>query len=156
MKKNTVPVVGGIFHRVRKETNKEANSEVITPEVLLFERHKGDIGGGLFEFPGGKVEKGESEKQALIREIEEELGIKVIVKERLGSAEFQGGSGREFSLTVYFVSGPVDEIELREHGSKKWVSRQTVVEEELALGDRPLMRPCFEYLEKHYQASVSF
>lgn len=147
MKKNTVPVVGGIFHRGRKE----ANSELITPEVLLFERQKNDVGGGLFEFPGGKVEVGESEKQALIREMDEELGIKVLIQERLGSAEFQGTSGREFALTVYFVSGPLDEIQLKEHDSKKWVSRHSVVEEELALGDRPLMGPCFAYLDKYYQ-----
>ena len=146
MKKNVVPVVGGIFHRGRKEPS----SGEIVPEVLLFERQKNDIGGGLFEFPGGKVEKGESDKQALIREIEEELGIKVLIQDRLGSAEFQGVSGREFMLTAYFMTGPLNEIQLKEHDSKLWVSRQTVVEEKLALGDRPLIRLCFDYLEKHY------
>lgn len=147
MKKNIIPVVGGIFHRCRRDPN----SDMVTPEVLLFERNKNDVGGGLFEFPGGKVEVGESEKQALIREMDEELGIKVLIQERLGSAEFQGSSGREFALTVYFVSGPLNEIQLKEHDSKKWVSRQTLNEEELALGDRPLIGLCFSYLENHYQ-----
>ena len=146
-KKFSVPVVGGIFHRLPKPASP---GEVAQTEVLLFQRKKGDMGGGLFEFPGGKVELGESLQQALLREIQEELGIHIQIQELLGTAEFQGSSGREFTLTVFFVSGPLDEIQLLEHDSKKWISRQTVVEEELALGDRPLMKSCFDYLDQFY------
>lgn len=148
-KKNVIPVVGGIFHRCEKPSSPGQNPQ---PEVLLFQRKKGDMGGGLFEFPGGKVEVGESLKQALLRELQEELGIHVQIHDQLGSAEFQGSSGREFLLTVFFVTGPLDEIQLLEHDSMKWVSREAVVEAELALGDRPLMGPCYDYLDRFYSA----
>ena len=101
------PVVCGIFHRKNRKTEKI--------EVLLFQRNLKDVGGGLFEFPGGKVEQGESETQALMRELQEEIAIRIKVNERLGSAEFEGSSGRRFKLTAYFVQGPTAEIQLLEH-----------------------------------------
>lgn len=45
--------------------------------VLLAKRPEGKSLAGLWEFPGGKVEKGETPEAALVRELEEELGIKV-------------------------------------------------------------------------------
>ncbi|MBU6267310.1 MAG: (deoxy)nucleoside triphosphate pyrophosphohydrolase [Sphingomonadales bacterium] len=46
--------------------------------VLLQKRRSGSVHGGLWEFPGGKVEPGESPEMALIREIAEELGITLV------------------------------------------------------------------------------
>lgn len=134
-------VVAGIFHRRLK------NSE---PEVLLFQRALGDAGEGMYEFPGGKLEPGESESQALVRELQEEIAIKVRVKDILGSAEFQAPSGRKFNLKVFFVEGPVDQIQLLEHQHMKWVSRSTLILDEVAIGDRPLMEGCFQKLDTYY------
>ena len=55
-------------------------------KVLLAQRHQGDEQGGLWEFPGGKVEFGETPAQALARELSEELGIQVEVGEELAIA----------------------------------------------------------------------
>jgi len=106
------------------------------------------MGGGLFEFPGGKIEPGETEHEALKRELMEELGIKVNVQALLGSSEFQGDSGKRFKLTVYFVEGPIASIQLKEHESMKWISRSTLVLSEIALGDRPLMELCFNQIDE--------
>lgn len=46
-------------------------------QVLITQRRKDSHQGGLWEFPGGKVEKGESLTQALVRELEEELDIHI-------------------------------------------------------------------------------
>ena len=53
--------------------------------VLLTRRHDKGERAGLWEFPGGKVEAGEEEPAALIRELQEELGVQVRVGERLGA-----------------------------------------------------------------------
>lgn len=47
------------------------------PEVLLAERPSDKVYGGFWEFPGGKIEAGETAEAALIRELREELGIVV-------------------------------------------------------------------------------
>ena len=49
--------------------------------VLIAKRRHGDTHGGLWEFPGGKLEAGESLEECLVRELEEELGIDVEVQE---------------------------------------------------------------------------
>ena len=46
---------------------------------LIAKRKACQSNGGLWEFPGGKVEQGETEKEALVREIREELGVKILV-----------------------------------------------------------------------------
>jgi len=139
------PVVAGIFYRW--------NEKASVPEVLLFQRAANDVGGGHWEFPGGKVEYGESDSQALIRELDEELSIQVKVQEKLGSAEFQSPSGKVFQLRVYFVQGPLEQIILTEHQGMKWVSPQTLVLNEISEGDRPLVEPCFEKLQSRYGKS---
>jgi mutator protein MutT len=137
-----IPVVAGIFSRW--------NDQHKTPEVLLFQRAFDDVGGGHWEFPGGKVEAGESDSQALIRELVEEISIQVKVQEKLGSSEFYAPSGKKFVLRVYFIQGPVEQIILNEHEAMKWVNPSTMILNEIADGDRPLMIPCFEKLQKQY------
>jgi mutator protein MutT len=75
--------------------------------VLLAQRRAGDHLGGLWEFPGGKREAGESFPDALRRELREELGIEVEVGERLATAVHHY-PGRSVHLEFYrchLVSG---------------------------------------------------
>lgn len=51
-------------------------------EVLIAQRREGDMLGGLWEFPGGKLEPGETIEECIARELTEELGIKIVVGER--------------------------------------------------------------------------
>jgi 8-oxo-dGTP diphosphatase len=70
MDKNPVDVVAGvIFHGDR---------------LLLHQRKKGDALEGSWEFPGGKVERGEREEEALKREIMEEMDLEIQVEKKLG------------------------------------------------------------------------
>lgn len=62
-------------------------------EVLLLHRNKGGV--QQWELPGGKLEKGESLEAAALREIKEELGVKVSIVANLGGASF---SEREMSF----------------------------------------------------------
>ena len=52
-------------------------------EVFLAKRPEGGRHGGLWEFPGGKVESGETGRNALIREIREEHGVDILVGDKL-------------------------------------------------------------------------
>ncbi len=56
-------------------------------KVVLAQRKKGDHCGGMWEFPGGKIEKGETPEDALTREIREELGMEVLPQRRLLTLE---------------------------------------------------------------------
>jgi 8-oxo-dGTP diphosphatase len=72
-----------------------------------------------WEFPGGKVEPGEAPRDALRRELAEELGIEVEVGELLGRGAGEAG-GREILLEVYGGRWVGGEIELREHHELGW------------------------------------
>lgn len=90
--------------------------------VLLQQRLPGRAMAGLWEFPGGKVEEGERPEAALVRELEEELGI-VVETGRLTPAAFASADneGRHMLLLLYLCRewrgepSPLDAAEL------KWV-----------------------------------
>ena len=80
---------------------------------------------GMWEFPGGKIESGESQETALKREIQEELGVDIYIKELLCTTEYDYPT---FHLTMhcYLCSVASGEIELREHKSAQWLTAETL------------------------------
>ena len=76
---------------------------------------------GMWEFPGGKIEPGESREIALKREIQEELGVDITIENLLCTTEYDYPS---FHLTMhcYLCSIASGEIELREHKSALWLT----------------------------------
>ena len=81
----------------------------------------GDMG-NRWEFPGGKVEDGESYEQAIKREFMEEFALNVTIGEHLADASFTH-HGVERQLHAYEVFFPVDNINwvLSEHSEVQWV-----------------------------------
>lgn len=74
-----------------------------------------------WKFPGGKVEKGENHQQALVREIEEELGVEITVGEKITDTVHQYEEIKVHLHTYYcqLISGiPV----AKEHKSLEWVT----------------------------------
>ena len=94
-------------------------------KILIAKRLNSGEMGGRWEFPGGKIESGESFSQAICREIKEEFGCKVQVFEQLAEGTFIH-SGKECSVTAFRVSFDNDGItapyELTEHTETKWVN----------------------------------
>ena len=80
---------------------------------------------GMWEFPGGKIEPGESREDALKREIQEELGVDIYIKELLCTTEYDYPT---FHLTMhcYLCSVVSGEIELREHKSARWLTKESL------------------------------
>lgn len=80
---------------------------------------------GMWEFPGGKIEPGESREDALKREIQEELGVDIYIKELLCTTEYDYPT---FHLTMhcYLCSVASGEIELQEHKSAQWLTAETL------------------------------
>ena len=76
---------------------------------------------GMWEFPGGKIEPGESREVALKREIQEELGVDIAIENLLCTTEYDYPS---FHLTMhcYLCRIASGEIELREHKSALWLT----------------------------------
>ncbi len=80
---------------------------------------------GMWEFPGGKIESGESREVALKREIREELGVDITIDKFLCTTDYNYPS---FHLTMhcYLCSVVSGEIELREHMSARWLTTKTL------------------------------
>lgn len=93
---------------------------------------------GMWEFPGGKIEPGESSEDALKREIQEELGIDITIDKFLCTTEYDYPS---FHLTMhcYICSIEAGEIVLREHKSARWLTTETLNNVEWLPADKELL-----------------
>lgn len=93
---------------------------------------------GMWEFPGGKIEPGESREDALKREIQEELGVDIYIKKLLCTTEYDYPT---FHLTMhcYLCSVASGEIELREHKSAQWLTAETLDTVEWLPADREII-----------------
>lgn len=90
-------------------------------KIFATQRGYGEFKDG-WEFPGGKIEAGESPKEALIREIKEELNVEIDVHELFDTVEYDYP---DFHLTMhcYISSLKTGEIVLNEHEDAKWLAK---------------------------------
>ncbi|MFP5518987.1 MAG: (deoxy)nucleoside triphosphate pyrophosphohydrolase [Bdellovibrionia bacterium] len=107
-------------------------------KVLIARRAHHTKGAGQWEFPGGKVERGESQSQALIREIKEELGFDIRVREKVGDHVHDYGE-KVIHLHLYLAQITGGEQVLQDHDQTKWVLFSEIPITELAPADRPLV-----------------
>ena len=92
---------------------------------------------GMWEFPGGKVEPGESERDALVRECEEELGVTVEVLSRVGAdVPLRDGRAVLKVWTARLVSGVP---RAREHAELRWLAAHELDSVPWLPADAPLV-----------------
>lgn len=132
--KPRLAVVAAVFHR------RKAGGEL---ELALFQRKAGDTGAGLWEFPGGKIELGESPEQALVREIDEELSLAVKVRAKLGQSSLEV-TKFVLELTAYWVEAPHFNWTLNDHDGVVWVDKDSWRNVNVAPLDIPLLENAFK------------
>ncbi len=107
-------------------------------KVLIARRKPGKHMGGKWEFPGGKIEPGETPEQSLVRELEEELCVRADVGGFLCHARYEGDD-ISLELLVYRVLRIVGEPVLREHEEIRWVAPRELALFDLADSDRKVV-----------------
>jgi 8-oxo-dGTP diphosphatase len=119
----------------------------IDKDRLFIARRKegGDLG-GKWEFPGGKVEEGEGDREALAREYEEEFGVAVSVGDLVGKASFEH-HGRQFSLHAYQIDFLKKNFTLAEHTEWRWAALKEIESRDFAGSDRLLLPEIKSYLD---------
>ena len=89
-------------------------------EILIVQRGEATDHPFKWEFPGGKLAHGESEEECVIREVEEELSMAIIICGQLTSVEYDYGH-KQIKL-IPFICNTLDELPfLSEHLAYKWI-----------------------------------
>lgn len=99
--------------------------------------------GGLWEFPGGKLEAGEAPETALIREIKEEFNADIAILNYVNEASYDYDFGTVI-MTTYEAKLLSDELTLLEHQDAKWLEPENLPN----LNWAPVDRPAVELLSK--------
>ena len=104
----------------------EVVAAVICHEDKIFatQRGYGDFEGG-WEFPGGKIEAGETPQEALVREIMEELDTKIEVGDLIDTVEYDYPK-IHLKMHCFFCTIKSGHLVLKEHEAAKWLTLETL------------------------------
>lgn len=124
MTKKLIHVVGAVFERDGK--------------IMAAQRGPGRALENYWEFPGGKIEPGETPEQTLVRELHEELLTDAEVGEFVGRSEFEYDFGI-VRLDAYFAKIIGQEPTLTEHKQIRWLGADELFSVEWAPADIPII-----------------
>lgn len=91
-----------------------------------------------WEFPGGKLESGESDKECILREIQEELSIQVTIIGKLSNSIHDYGQTK-INLIPFIANYASGEIILSEHRDHKWLDKKDLLKLDWAEADLPVV-----------------
>ncbi len=108
-------------------------------KVLAVKRSESMSLAGFWEFPGGKIEKGESSEECLKREIKEELALEVELVQPLTPVEYTYPAPMTIQLIPFLALIKSGEIRLAEHEEYRWLGQKELFEVNWAPADIPIV-----------------
>ena len=115
-------------------------------KVFATQRGYGEFKDG-WEFPGGKIEPGETPEEAIVREIKEELDTEVEVIELLDTVEYDYPNFH-LSMGCFICKIKSGDLVLKEHEAAKWLTKDTLGSVEWLPADMGLVREIEKYLKE--------
>ena len=106
-------------------------------KVFATQRGYGDFKGG-WEFPGGKIDVGETPEEALVREIKEELDTEIEVLELLDTMEYDYPKFH-LSMDCFVCKIKSGDLVLKEHEDSVWLTKETLYSVDWLLADEGLI-----------------
>lgn len=116
-------------------------------KVFATQRGYGEFKDG-WEFPGGKIEKGETAREAIVREIREELDTEIQVEELLDTVEYDYPKFL-LSMDCFICTVKSGDLVLKEHEAAKWLTKETLGSVEWLPADEGLIEKIREYIQKN-------
>jgi 8-oxo-dGTP diphosphatase len=108
--------------------------------ILVGQRKPGGRHALKWEFPGGKVELGEASREALVRELREELGIEARIDEEIERYDFSYGAGQVTRLIFFHVTEFSGEPANLDFAQIAWVERTRLLDYDFLEGDVAFVR----------------
>ncbi len=108
--------------------------------ILICQRRPGQSHALQWEFPGGKIEPGETPAQALARELEEELGVRGARGEQLANYEYAYPGRPPFELLFFRVTAFEGEARNLIFQEIRWAPRASLLEFDFVEGDRRFLQ----------------
>ena len=115
-------------------------------KIFATQRGYGEFKDG-WEFPGGKIEQGETSQEALVREIKEELDTEIEVKDFLETVEYDYPNFH-LSMDCFFCTIKSGKLVLKEHEAAKWLTLDTLDIVNWLPADRGLIEAIKMYMRK--------
>ena len=115
----------------------KATTEKGEPLIFATQRGYGDFKGG-WEFPGGKIEEGETPEVALVREIREELDTEIEVGDLLDTIEYDYPTFH-LSMKCFWSSIVSGDLVLKEHEAARWLTKDEIFDVEWLPADISLV-----------------